>query len=27
MNEGAFDVEDDDEGHIGNIDLAKRSIK
>jgi len=26
MNEGAFDVEDD-AGHIGNIDLAKRSIK
>jgi len=26
MNEGAFDVEDD-AGHIGSIDLAKRSIK
>ena len=27
MNEGAFDVEDEDGEYSGNIDLAKKSIK
>ena len=27
MNEGAFDLEDDEGEHLGKIDLAKKSIK